>query len=97
MIRKIQKPVQIRRPERVILRPNAKHCRRVKRLTERLELCAKKFRGRLRVPFGLICRTSYFFFAFFFAAFFLVAIFLFSLSIFHGYAALSEKPQLMNV
>jgi hypothetical protein len=58
---------------------------------------AQKFRGRLRVPFGLICRTSYFFFAFFFAAFFLVAIFLFSLSIFHGYAALSEKPQLMNV
>jgi hypothetical protein len=57
----------------------------------------KKFRGRLRVPFGLICKTSYFFFAFFFAAFFLVAICLFSLSIFHGYAVLSEKPQLMNV
>jgi len=33
----------------------------------------------------------------FFFAFFLVAMFLFSLSIFHGCAVLSKKPQLMNV
>jgi len=37
------------------------------------------------------------FFLLFFFAFFLVAMFLFSLSIFHGCAVLSKKPQLMNV
>jgi hypothetical protein len=42
-------------------------------------------------------KASYFFLAAFFFAFFLVAMFLFSLSIFHGCAALSKKPQLMNV
>jgi len=41
-------------------------------------------------------KSCYFFLLFFFA-FFLVAMFLFSLSIFHGCAVLSKKPQLMNV
>jgi hypothetical protein len=53
-------------------------------------------RGRLRVPFWFDVKSCYFFLLFFFA-FFLVAMFLFSLSIFHGCAALSKKPQLMNV
>jgi hypothetical protein len=47
-------------------------------------------------PLVFDVKASYFFLAFFFA-FFLVAMFLFSLSIFHGCAVLSEKPQLMNV
>jgi hypothetical protein len=50
----------------------------------------------LRVPFGFDLKSCYFFLLFFFA-FFLVAMFLFSLSIFHGCAVLSKKPQLMNV
>jgi hypothetical protein len=56
----------------------------------------KKLRGRLRVPFRFDVKSCYFFLLFFFA-FFLVAMFLFSLSIFHGCAVLSKKPQLMNV
>jgi len=47
-------------------------------------------------PLWFDVKASYFFLAFFFA-FFLVAMFLFSLSIFHGCAVLSKKPQLMNV
>jgi hypothetical protein len=59
----------------------------------------KKLRGRLRVPFGFLIwlKSCYFFFVLFFFAFFLVAMFLFSLSIFHGCAVLSKKPQLMIV
>jgi len=56
----------------------------------------KKLRGRLRAPFRFDVKSCYFFLLFFFA-FFLVAMFLFSLSIFHGCAVLSKKPQLMNV
>ena len=56
----------------------------------------EKLRGRLRAPFRFDVKSCYFFLLFFFA-FFLVAMFLFSLSIFHGCAALSKKPQLMNV
>jgi hypothetical protein len=48
-------------------------------------------------PLGFLMKSCYFFFVPFFFAFFLVAIFLFSLSIFHGCAVLSEKPQLMIV
>ena len=57
---------------------------------------SKKLRGRLRAPFRFDVKSCYFFLLFFFA-FFLVAMFLFSLSIFHGCAVLSKKPQLMNV
>jgi hypothetical protein len=58
----------------------------------------KKLRGRLRAPFRFDVKSCYFFFPLlFFFAFFLVAMFLFSLSIFHGCAVLSKKPQLMNV
>ncbi|HWG88928.1 MAG TPA: hypothetical protein VN679_14165, partial [Candidatus Acidoferrales bacterium] len=50
-------------------------------------------------PLGFLIRlkSCYFFFVLFFFAFFLVAMFLFSLSIFHGCAVLSKKPQLMIV
>jgi hypothetical protein len=68
-----------------------------KRQTEPASPLQKTKGGALCVPFRVDVKRNYFFFAFFFAAFFLVAIFLFSLSIFHGYAVLSEKPQLMNV
>jgi hypothetical protein len=56
----------------------------------------QKTKGTLTRPLGFDVKASYFFLAFFFA-FFLVAMFLFSLSIFHGCAVLSKKPQLMNV
>jgi hypothetical protein len=55
-----------------------------------------KTKGTLTRPLSFDVKASYFFLAFFFA-FFLVAMFLFSLSIFHGCAVLSKKPQLMNV
>jgi hypothetical protein len=57
---------------------------------------SKKPKGTLARPLWFDVKASYFFLAFFFA-FFLVAMFLFSLSIFHGCAVLSKKPQLMNV
>jgi hypothetical protein len=57
---------------------------------------SKKPKGTLARPLEFDVKASYFFLAFFFA-FFLVAMFLFSLSIFHGCAVLSKKPQLMNV
>jgi hypothetical protein len=56
----------------------------------------QKLRGRFYASPWFDVKASYFFLAFFFA-FFLVAMFLFSLSIFHGCAVLSKKPQLMNV
>jgi hypothetical protein len=56
----------------------------------------KKLKGALARPLWFDEKSCYFFLLFFFA-FFLVAMFLFSLSIFHGCAVLSKKPQLMNV
>jgi len=58
----------------------------------------KKLKGTLARPLKVNVKSYYFFFPpLFFFAFFLVAMFLFSLSIFHGCAVLSKKPQLMNV